>query len=131
MKTLQASYNDDANKIVKQATQEKSGIENLNFLMDLALVIIDTKPVSEEPKTFTKAWNHPNAKSQAKWLEAIKKEFADMNKQQVWCKTSKSLMPPNHRCMKNKWVLKIKCNGVYQVCHIACRYSQVPGINFS
>ena len=36
----------------------------------------DTKPVSEEPKTFTKAWNHPKANSSMKWQEAIKKEFA-------------------------------------------------------
>ena len=33
--------------------------------------------------------------------------------------------------MKNKWVLKIKHNGVYQVCLVACGYSQVPGIDFS
>ena len=37
-------------------------------------------------------------------------------------------MPPNQ---KNKWVIKIKCNGVYQACLIAWGYSQVPGINFS
>ena len=45
--------------------------------------------------------------------------------------TSKSLMPPNSRCMKNRWVFKIKCNGVYRACLITCGYSQVPGINFS
>ena len=55
MKKLQALYNDDANKIVEQATQEKSAIENLNFLINLAMVTTDTKPVPEEPKTFTKA----------------------------------------------------------------------------
>ena len=37
MKQLQALYNDDANKIVKQAAQEKSTNENLNFLIDLAM----------------------------------------------------------------------------------------------
>ena len=36
MKQLQALYNDD-NKIVKQAAQEKSTNENLNFLIDLAM----------------------------------------------------------------------------------------------
>ena len=73
MKKLQASYNNDANKIIKQATWEKSAIENLNFLIDLDMVTTDTKPIPEEPKTFTKAWNHPNANSQAKWQESIKK----------------------------------------------------------
>ena len=54
-----------------------------------------------------------------------------MNKLQVWCKTTKSLLPPNQRCVKNKWVFKIKRNGVYRAGLIACRYSQVPGIDFS
>ena len=35
MKKLQASYNNDANKIVKQATQKKNAIENLNFVINL------------------------------------------------------------------------------------------------
>ena len=38
---------------------------------------------------------------------------------------------PNQRCVKNKWVFKIKHNDVYWVHLIACRYSQVPGIDFS
>ena len=131
MKKLQALYNEDANKIIEEVTQEKNAIANLNFLINLVMVTSDTKPVLEEPMTFAKAWNHPNAHSHTKWQEAIKKEFADMNKQQVWHKTSKNLIPPNQRCVKNKWVFKIKCNGVYQVHLVACRYSQVPGIDFS
>ena len=61
MKKLQASYNYNANKIVKQAA-----IKKLKFLINLAIVTKDTKPVSEEPKTFSKAWNHPNAGSHKK-----------------------------------------------------------------
>ena len=102
MKKLQALYNCNANKIIKQAINETGPIENLNFLINLAMVTTDTKPVPEEPKTFTKAWNHPNVNSCTKWQEVIKKEFAEMNKQQVWCKTSISFMPPNQRCVKNK-----------------------------
>ena len=81
MKKFQASYNDDANKIIEQATKEKSAIKNLNFLIDLVLVNTDTKPVPKKPKTFTKARNHPNANSHMKWQEAIKKEFTAMNRQ--------------------------------------------------
>ena len=33
--------------------------------------------------------------------------------------------------MKNKWVIKIKCNSVYWAHLIACGYSQVTGIDFS
>ena len=38
-----------------------------------------------------------------------------MKKQQVWRKMHKSFMPPD---------------GVYQVCLVVSRYSQVPGIVF-
>ena len=65
MKKLQALYNDDANKIIEEAMQDKA-IENSNFL-DLAMVRTDTMPVPEEPTTFAKAWNHPNSNSHAKW----------------------------------------------------------------
>ena len=50
IKKLQALCKDDANKIIKQAAKEKS-IENLNFLIDLAMGTKDTKLVPEEPKT--------------------------------------------------------------------------------
>ena len=66
MKKLQALYNDDAKKIVEQATQEKSAIENKNFLIDLAVVASNTKSIPEEPKTFTKAWIHSDVNSCAK-----------------------------------------------------------------
>ena len=131
MKKFQALYNDDANKIIEQATNEKSVIKNLNILIYLSMVNTNTEFVPEEPKTFTESWNHPNLNFHAKWHEAIKKEFANMNKQQVWHKIKKSLVPPNQRCIKNKWVLKIKHNSVYRVHLVPCGYSQVPGIDFS
>ena len=60
MKKLQALYNNDANKIVDQGTQEKSAIKNLNFLIILVMVSSDTEPSLDEPQRFNKAWNHPN-----------------------------------------------------------------------
>ena len=44
---------------------------------------------------------------------------------------SKSLMLLNHRFVKNKWVFKIKRNRVYLAHLVACRYSQVPSVDFS
>ena len=52
MKKLQASYNNDANKIVKQTTKEKTAIKKLNFLIDLGMVTSNTKHVPGKPKTF-------------------------------------------------------------------------------
>ena len=121
MKKLQASYKDDANKTVKQAT-EKSSIENLNFLIDLAIVFSDIKPNNDEPQTFNNGWNYPNHESSRKWQEAICKEVADINKPHIW------QMMQVHQ---NKWVFKIKHNSVYQVHLMECGYNQVPGIDFS
>ena len=51
----QASYNNNANKIIEQAVKAISAIKNLNFLIDLAMVTNNTKPVSEEPNTLNKS----------------------------------------------------------------------------
>ena len=59
MKKLHASYNNDVNKIIKEAMQVKVS-ENLSFLVDLRIVTTNTMPVPEEPVTFNEAWNHPN-----------------------------------------------------------------------
>ena len=64
MKKLQASYNDDANKIVEQYTKEKGAIENLSFVVDLAMVSSNIKATLDEPQMFNKAWNHPNKQPQ-------------------------------------------------------------------
>ena len=79
---------------------------------------------------FIKACNIPTKNL----IESGKKPFArnyPINKQQVWGKTLKSLMPHNCRCLKNKWDFQIICNGVHHACLVACGCSQVSGINFS
>ena len=53
MKKLKALYNDDTNKIIKEATQDKA-IKILNFLIDLAMVTTDTILVPEETTTLLK-----------------------------------------------------------------------------
>ena len=82
MKKLQVLYNDDTNKIIKKAMQIKVS-ENLNLLINLAMVTSITMPVPEEPASFNEAWNHPIATFCKKWKEAICKEFTNMSKQQV------------------------------------------------
>ena len=54
MKKLQALYNDDANITIKEATQVKV-TKNLNFLINLAMVTINTMPVPEQPASFDDA----------------------------------------------------------------------------
>ena len=52
MKKLQASYNDNADKIVMEVTKKKDAKENMNFLIDLATIAMvaeDTKLTRDEP----------------------------------------------------------------------------------
>ena len=59
-----------------------------------------------------------------------KKDFFNINKQQVWCKTSKSLMPPNQECVK-----KVGLQDQMQQCVPGASHCtwvrHLPGINFS
>ena len=54
-----------------------------------------------------------------------------MNKHHVWQKIKRSQIPSDQRCVKSKWVFKIKRNGVYRARIVACGYSQIPGVDFS
>ncbi len=54
-----------------------------------------------------------------------------MIKYKVWRRTNKRNIPSNHRCIKCKWVFKIKRNGVFRARLVACGYSQIPGVDFS
>ena len=85
----------------------------------------------EVPTTFNQAWNHPDQEQREKWRKAVDKELDKMKKMGVWEKIPKSRMPPNKRCVKHKWVLNIKRNGVFRARLVACGYSQIPGVDFT
>ena len=85
----------------------------------------------EEPKTFKDAWDNPNEEQRTKWQDAIKKELQDMEKRQVWELIKRTDMPNDRRCVKCKWVFKIKRNGIFRARLVACGYSQIPGIDFT
>ena len=40
-------------------------------------------------------------------------------------------MPSDRKCVKSKWVLKIKRNGTYCARLVACGYSQIPEVDFN
>jgi len=82
-----------------------------------------------EPKTFKEAWDHPDEEQKKKWREAINKGFKDMNDRNIWTIIKKSNMPPERRCVKNKWIFKIKRNGIFRARLVACGCSQIPGVD--
>jgi transposase InsO family protein len=89
------------------------------------------KDIFTNPKNFQEAWHHPDPWQRKRWREAIRKEFAKMNRLQVWRKVPRTAMPAGRRCVKYKWVLEIKRNGVFRARLVACGYSQIPGVDFT
>jgi hypothetical protein len=54
-----------------------------------------------------------------------------MKKRGVWEIIDEKDILINRRYIKNKWIFKMKRNGVFRARLVACDYSQVPGIDFS
>ncbi len=52
-------------------------------------------------------------------------------KRRVWVIKPRSEMPSNWRCVKSKWVFKIKRVGRFRARLVACGYSQIPGVDYT
>ena len=87
------------------------------------------EPEYEEPRTFKAAYHHEDPVQREKWREAIRKELKDMKSGNVWTKIKRSTVLKNRRCVKKKWVFKIKRSGKFRARLVACGYSQIPGID--
>ena len=81
------------------------------------------EPEYEEPRTFKAAYHHEDPVQREKWREAIRKELKDMKARNVWAKIKRSTVPKNRRCVKNKWVFKIKKSGIFRARLVAYGYS--------
>jgi hypothetical protein len=84
----------------------------------------------EEPRHYDDAWNNPDPAQQTKWRKAISKEFRDMETRKVWKIIKRSKIPEGRRCVKNRWVWKIKRDGTFRARLVACGYSQIPGVDY-
>ena len=66
-----------------------------------------------------------------KWREAIRKEFRAQINKGVYRKVKRRDVPNNKRCIKCKWVFKIKVNGVYRARLVVCGYSQILDVDYT
>ena len=72
---------------------------------------LETKYSEEEkmvPTTFREAWDHPNPYKRAKWREAIKLEFSQMIKNNVWRKNGIDELPGDRIGIGTKWIFTEK-----------------------
>jgi hypothetical protein len=67
----------------------------------------------KEPTTYEGAINSEKKEYQIKWKSAINKELKEMENRGVWEIIEEKNIPINHRCIKNKWIFKVKRNGIF------------------
>lgn len=60
---------------------------------------------TEEPKTYARAIQGPNA---TQWAKAMKEELDQLHKNKIWELIPASEMKPGHQALGGKWVYKIK-----------------------
>jgi hypothetical protein len=71
------------------------------------LVLFSTEIV-KEPTTYEEAINSEQKEDQIKWKNAIDKDLMEMEKRGVWEIIDEKDIPINCRCIKNKWIFKVK-----------------------
>jgi hypothetical protein len=84
----------------------------------------------DTPQTFEEAWWHPDEEKRKKWREAIRLEFRQMIKLQVWRRKGLNSIPNGRKGIGMKWVFKEKKNGVFRARLVAKGYDQIAGIDF-
>ena len=107
MKELSTSYNEDANKVIElpvRGTDTKAGRVNGEneisiLIMDIAMIEREDPGTKNEPDPGTPGtMREPNEK----WREAIRKDFWDIIKRDVWRQIKRRYAPNNRRCVKSK-----------------------------
>ena len=82
-------------------------MSGMAFEEDVAMVE-GTDESYDNPNIFQEAWNHPDEEEKEHWRTAIKKEFNDMTKREVWRKINVREIPEDRRLIGSKWVFKKK-----------------------
>ena len=66
----------------------------------------------------------------ARWKVASDKEIASLEKHGVYELVPITSVPNRRKVVDNRWVHKIKADGVYKGRLVVLRWSQVPGIDY-
>jgi hypothetical protein len=107
MRNLESWFNPEATKAVEDYSHgRKMTLDQVN------LALFSTVTV-KEPTTYEEAINSEKKEDQIKWKCAIDKELKEMEKRGVWKIIDEKNIPINRQCIKNKWIFKLKRNGIF------------------
>jgi len=112
-----------------QVGREERATLLLDHLFNECMLFSKEKDANDvEPKEFKEAWHHPMPEVREKWRNAIRKEFAYMNRRGVWRVIDRKSTTPGRRCVKHKWIFKVKQDGRYRASLVACGYSRLSRV---
>jgi hypothetical protein len=120
MRKLESWFNPETTKAV----------ENYNHGREMTLDQVDltlfSTEIIKEPTAYEEAISCEKKENQIKWKSAINKELKEMDKRGVWTIIDEKDIPINRRCIKNKWIFKVKRNGISEqdLWHVATAKSQ-------
>ena len=101
---MATSYNDDATKQLKGLRNDDQAnlVTNLNTVANANDVSKIAQAIDQERRTFQEAWYHKKQISREKWQNAIRKEFGNMNRKQLWRKIKRDSILKSRQCIKCK-----------------------------
>ena len=105
--------------------------KTLNEWLQWIAFVTSTMSDPDDPQSFREAWWDPDLIAREKWGEAIHLEFKKMLDMGVWRHVKRENHPNDHRLVGNRWVFKVKRNGVYHARLLAKGFSQIPGMEFT
>jgi hypothetical protein len=111
MRKLESWFNPMATKAVEDYNHGRE------MTLDQVNLTLFSTEIFKEPTKYEEEINSEQKEDQIKWKNTI--NIID-----------EKVTPFNHRCIKNKWIFKVKRNGIFRARVVVCSYSQVPGIHF-
>jgi hypothetical protein len=98
--------------------QATNAVENNNHgreikLDQVNLALFSTEIIKEQT-SYEEAINNEQKEDQMKWKNAIHKELKEKEKGGAWEIIDEKDIPINCRCIKNKWIFKVKRNAIFE-----------------
>jgi hypothetical protein len=107
MRKLESWFNPETTKAVENYNHGREmTLDQVNLALFSTVII-------KEPTTYEGAINFEQKEDQIKWKSTIDKELKAMEKRGVWEIIDEKDIPINCWCIKNKWIFKVKRNGIF------------------